>query len=86
MAENVLRRNRTMSDINIVGTGRRVRKFVGFVGLALLLAAFWLAEQDRPDFERLRYGFMGIYETAAIRVPLFRQAYVCHALKRAECL
>jgi hypothetical protein len=32
-----------MSDINIVGTGRRVRKFVGFVGVALVLAAFWFA-------------------------------------------
>jgi hypothetical protein len=30
-----------MSHIDVVGTGRRVRKFVGFVGLALALATFW---------------------------------------------
>jgi hypothetical protein len=33
----------TMSNIDVVGTERRVRKFVGFVGFALLLAAFWFA-------------------------------------------
>jgi hypothetical protein len=32
-----------MSHIDVVGTGRRVRKFVGFVGLILALATFWLA-------------------------------------------
>jgi hypothetical protein len=31
-----------MSHIDVVGTGRRVRKFVGFVGLVLAFAAFWL--------------------------------------------
>jgi hypothetical protein len=33
----------TMSNVDVVGTGRRVRKFVGFVGLALAFATFWLA-------------------------------------------
>jgi len=33
----------TMSHIDVVGTGRRVRKFVGFVGLVLAFATFWLA-------------------------------------------
>src|SRR3982074_72529 len=30
-----------MSNVDIVGTGRRVRKFVGFIGLALVFAMFW---------------------------------------------
>src|SRR3977135_1100037 len=30
-----------MSNVDIVGTGRRVRKSVGFIGLALVLARFW---------------------------------------------
>jgi hypothetical protein len=34
---------RTMSDIDVVGTGRRVRKFVGFVGLVLVFATLWFA-------------------------------------------
>jgi hypothetical protein len=33
----------TMSDVDVVGTGRRVRKFVGFVGLILAFATFWFA-------------------------------------------
>jgi hypothetical protein len=32
-----------MSNVDVVGTGRRVRKFVGFIGLALVFAAFWFA-------------------------------------------
>jgi hypothetical protein len=32
-----------MNNVDIVGTGRRVRKFIGFTGLALFFAAFWLA-------------------------------------------
>jgi hypothetical protein len=32
-----------MSNVDIVATGRRVRKLVGFIGLALVFAAFWLA-------------------------------------------
>jgi hypothetical protein len=32
-----------MSNVDIVGTGRRVRKFVGLIGLALVFAAFWFA-------------------------------------------
>ena len=33
-----------MTNLDIVGTGRRVRKLVGFVGLALSFMAFWLAK------------------------------------------
>jgi hypothetical protein len=33
-----------MSNVDIVGTGRRVRELIGFTGLALLFAAFWLAQ------------------------------------------
>ena len=33
-----------MSHIDVVGTGRRVRKFVGFVGIVLAFATFWLAQ------------------------------------------
>ncbi len=32
-----------MSSVDIVGTGRRVRRFVGFIGLALIFATFWFA-------------------------------------------
>ena len=30
-----------MTNVDIVATGRRVRKCVGFIGLALVLATFW---------------------------------------------
>jgi hypothetical protein len=32
-----------MSNVDVVGTGRRVRKFVGFVGLVLVFATLWFA-------------------------------------------
>jgi hypothetical protein len=32
-----------MTNLDIVGTGRRVRKFVGFIGLVLVFVALWLA-------------------------------------------
>jgi hypothetical protein len=32
-----------MSHVDFVGTGRRVRKSIGFTSLALVYAAFWLA-------------------------------------------
>src|SRR5438046_2692645 len=33
----------TMSHIDVVGTGRCVRKLVGFIGLVLVFTTFWLA-------------------------------------------
>jgi hypothetical protein len=33
-----------MSNVDFVGTGRRVRKFVWFIGLALVLGAFWFVD------------------------------------------
>ena len=33
-----------MSSVDVVGSGRRVRKFVGFVGLALVFATYWFAQ------------------------------------------
>jgi hypothetical protein len=33
-----------MNNVDFVGTGRRVRKFVGFIGLALVLGAFWFVD------------------------------------------
>jgi hypothetical protein len=31
----------TMTNVDIVATGRRVRKSIGFTGLALVFATFW---------------------------------------------
>jgi hypothetical protein len=33
-----------MSNIDVMGTGRLVRRFVGFGGLVLVLAAYWFAQ------------------------------------------
>jgi hypothetical protein len=33
-----------MSNIDVVGTGKRIRRFVGLGGLVLVLAAYWFAQ------------------------------------------